>query len=85
MGPFFFAAASMVAITRVFVGLHYPGDVAGGALIGLVAALVVFFAGGNRWSPIVRAISRLTDPLVAPGWRAVDSAKATRRLGSSSN
>lgn len=82
MGAFFLAAASMVAITRVFVGLHYPGDVAGGALIGLVAALVVFFAGGNRWSPIIAALSRLTDPLVAPAWRVVDSPKAKRRLHS---
>lgn len=85
MGAFFLAAASMVAITRVFVGLHYPGNIAGGALIGLVAALVVFFAGGNRWSPIVAVLSRLTDPLVVPAWRAIDTAKAKRRLGSSSS
>jgi undecaprenyl-diphosphatase len=84
LGALFLAAASMVAITRVFVGLHYPGDVAGGALIGLLAALIVCVAGGNRWSPIVTLISRLTDPIVAPAWRTVDSARAKRRLHSSS-
>jgi membrane-associated phospholipid phosphatase len=60
--------------------LHYPGDVAGGALVGLVAALIVFVAGGNRWSPIVALLSRLTDRLVAPGWRAYDAQKRRRRL-----
>jgi len=63
-GVFFLAAASVV-ITRVFVGLHYPGDIAGGALIGLIAALAVFSPGPNRWSPVVATLSRLTDPLVA--------------------
>jgi membrane-associated phospholipid phosphatase len=63
-GVFFLAAASVV-ITRVFGGLHYPGDIAGGALIGLIAALAVFSPGSNRWSPVVATLSRLTDPLVA--------------------
>jgi membrane-associated phospholipid phosphatase len=62
----FFLAAASVVITRVFVGLHYPGDIAGGALIGLIAALAVFSPGPNRWSPVVAMLSRLTDPLVAP-------------------
>jgi undecaprenyl-diphosphatase len=82
MGAFFLAAASMVAVTRIFVGLHYPGDVAGGALVGLAAALVVFVAGRSRWAPIVAALSRLTDPIVAPGWRTIDAARARRRFRS---
>jgi undecaprenyl-diphosphatase len=85
VGALFLAGASLVAITRVLVGLHYPGDVAGGALVGLVAALIVFVAGGNRWSPIVALLSRLTDPLVAPGWRAYDAQKRRRRLRASSS
>jgi undecaprenyl-diphosphatase len=83
MGAFFLAAASIIAITRVFVGLHYPGDVAGGALVGLAAALVVYFVGRQRWSPIVALLSRITDPIVAPAWRTIDAAKAKRRLRSS--
>ena len=83
MGALFLAGASMVASTRVFVGLHYPGDVGGGALIGLVSALIVFFTAGGRFIPIVRALSRLTDPLAAPAWRARDAYKARRRIRSS--
>jgi undecaprenyl-diphosphatase len=83
-GALFLAAASMVAITRIFVGLHYPGDVAGGALIGLVAALVVFFAGRNRWSPVVAALSRVSDRVVSPAWKAADWARARRHVRSAS-
>ena len=32
------AAALLVCIARVYVGAHYPGDVAGGALIGAIVA-----------------------------------------------
>ncbi|MCK4573128.1 MAG: phosphatase PAP2 family protein, partial [candidate division Zixibacteria bacterium] len=44
--PYLLTFASLVAISRVFVGVHYPGDIivgsAIGALIGL--ALAVIFA-----------------------------------------
>ena len=79
VGALFLIGAAAVGLTRVFVGLHYPGDVAGGALVGLVAALTVFFVGRNRWSLIISAISRPTDPLVAPAWRVLD-AQRRRRL-----
>lgn len=81
-GAFFLAGASVVALTRVFVGLHYPGDIAGGALIGLGSALVVFFTTRGRWIPIVRALSRLTDPIAVPVWRARDAFQARRRVRS---
>jgi len=41
------AMAAMVSIARVAVGVHYPGDVLGGALLGTLAA--IFF-----WIPAVR-------------------------------
>lgn len=34
----------LTAFARVFVGIHWPGDVAGGAAIGVLAAFVVWLA-----------------------------------------
>lgn len=37
----------LIGLARIFVGVHYPGDVLGGALDGLVAAYLVTFL--RRW------------------------------------
>ncbi len=78
-GAAFLSAAFVVGVTRVFAGLHYPGDVAGGMLVGLLAATIVFYAGRGRWGMLVRPLSRVTDPLLAPAWRAGDAVSARRR------
>jgi len=39
--------AALVSVSRVVVGVHYPSDVLGGALLGTLAALVL-------WHPSVR-------------------------------
>ena len=38
MAPVFYAIAAMVAYSRVYLGIHYPLDVVGGAAIGLLMA-----------------------------------------------
>lgn len=79
LGALFLGAATIVALTRVFAGLHYPGDAAGGTLIGFVATVAVYLAGRNRRSPIVGALSRVTDPLTTRSWQALDAVRRRRR------
>lgn len=82
LGALFLAAATLIGVTRVIVGLHYPGDIAGGALIGFLSALLVFVVAGGHWVPVVRLLSNVSDPLVKPAWNALDAQKARRRARS---
>jgi len=41
-----YALAALVAFSRVYVGVHFPGDVAAGAVIGVALGLV--FEGARR-------------------------------------
>ena len=48
----FYLLAAAIAFSRVYVGVHYPLDVLGGALLGLlVATALLRLAGGRRRSP----------------------------------
>jgi undecaprenyl-diphosphatase len=57
--------AVAVAVDRIFVGVHYPVDVATSMLVGLASALVVTTAGRPYVAWGVRQLSRLSDPVVA--------------------
>ena len=63
------ALATVVAVGRVFLGLHYPTDVLAGAALGSAAALAL-------WAPAARtALDRLTDSLLGAGSRLVAAAR----------
>jgi undecaprenyl-diphosphatase len=84
VGAFFLSGATMIALSRVFVGLHYPGDVLGGAAIGLGAAAVVAWSASTRLDSLIRVLSKISDPLVTPVWRRIDAVRARRRADETS-
>jgi len=40
----FFSAAFLVGLSRISVGVHYPFDVVGGALVGVICGLVIIWS-----------------------------------------
>lgn len=65
LGLLFLVLAAMIALDRIFVGVHYPADLVASFLVGLGAALVVGVLGRPYLTWLVRQISRLTDPVVS--------------------
>lgn len=71
----FYIFALLVALSRIFLGVHYPSDVVGGAVLGI---LVGFFVKVGvlqrfRWFRLGKSVSSLDSE--SSGWR-----KRSRRL-----
>jgi len=43
-GPVLWCWAAVVSYSRIYLGVHYPGDIVGGALLGVVAGWLVWKA-----------------------------------------
>jgi undecaprenyl-diphosphatase len=43
LGTAFFVVSALTGIARIFAGVHWPADILGGALVGIVTALLVNF------------------------------------------
>jgi len=67
-GGTFLAAATLIGVSRIALGVHYPSDVLAGALVGLGAATLVTTLGRPWVERLVVLVSRLTDPLLRPVW-----------------
>jgi len=52
------AFASLIAFSRVYIGVHYPLDVIFGAIVGILSALVVIYIGWDE--TIVNKISKIS-------------------------
>jgi undecaprenyl-diphosphatase len=68
-GAFFIVLAVLIAVGRVVVGEHYPGDVIAGAAIGTLSAFAVVRLARPVIALLVRLIERATDPVLALVWR----------------
>jgi undecaprenyl-diphosphatase len=69
VGAAFLVLAALIAVGRVVVGEHYPGDVLAGGLIGAAAACIVVRFARPLISWLVRLVERATDPLLRVFWR----------------
>lgn len=67
-GIAFLSAATLIGLSRIALGLHYPTDVLAGALVGFAAATLVTTLGRPWVIRLVELVSRVTDPLVRPVW-----------------
>lgn len=52
MKYFLFTGALIVSLSRVFCGVHYPSDVLGGALIGIIFASLIIYLWNLFYSKI---------------------------------
>jgi undecaprenyl-diphosphatase len=43
LSPLFFLFAGVIGYSRIYVGVHYPTDVVGGAVLGIFCGIIVFF------------------------------------------
>jgi undecaprenyl-diphosphatase len=52
--PLFVVLAAAIAYSRLYVGVHFPLDVVGGAVIGVVTALLLLAAVRRRSARVLR-------------------------------
>jgi undecaprenyl-diphosphatase len=71
-GVGFLVAATLIGMSRIALGLHYPSDVLAGLLVGWAAAWVVVRLGRPWLGRLVELLSRLSDPLLAPVWERLE-------------
>ena len=70
-GALFLVAATLIGLSRIALGMHYPSDVLAGMLVGLGSAVLVTRAGRPWVSRLVALVSRVSDPLLRPVWNRV--------------
>ena len=75
----FLIAATLIGLSRIALGLHYPSDVLAGMLVGWSAALLVTRLGGPLLARLVTIASRVTDPVLGPVWDGVARRVPARR------
>lgn len=67
MAPLVLPLAALMAFSRVFVGVHYPHDVAAGFVVGVVVAPLVALVLVRAAAPLVAALRRVPVGALALG------------------
>ncbi|MBI5327059.1 MAG: phosphatase PAP2 family protein [Deltaproteobacteria bacterium] len=49
LSPIFYITATMVGLSRIYISSHYPSDVAGGAIIGILVSMFLFSGVKKQW------------------------------------
>jgi len=70
-GALFLAIALVIAVGRLLIGAHYPGDVGAGLLVGAFSAAVVMRLARRVVRYAVGLVERVTDPILRPLWRGL--------------
>jgi undecaprenyl-diphosphatase len=78
-GALFLVAATLIGLSRIVLGMHYPSDVLAGAVVGLGAATLVTRFGRPWILRLVTPLGRVSDPLLAPVWSRLGRRAAARR------
>jgi undecaprenyl-diphosphatase len=65
--PALFVLALAIAYSRIYVGVHYPGDVLAGAALGAAISLLVLAAAGLRFPRRTSGGRRRSFPEQPPG------------------
>jgi undecaprenyl-diphosphatase len=75
----FLAGATLIGLSRIALGLHYPSDVLAGAVVGWASATVVVHLGRHWIGRAVAVLSRLSDPVLSPVWKRLALLSLARR------
>ncbi|MFI0356327.1 phosphatase PAP2 family protein [Actinomadura sp. 9N407] len=81
MAPLVLPLAVLMAFSRVFVGVHYPHDVAAGFVIGVVVAPLVVLLAARLVAPLVTGLRGVAFGAVLLGSPAVVAGPEGRRVG----
>jgi undecaprenyl-diphosphatase len=65
VGGALLVVATLIALSRVLLGVHYPSDVLAGAAVGTLSAVVVDRFARSWIAAAVALLSRVSDPLVS--------------------
>jgi undecaprenyl-diphosphatase len=68
-GAVLVVAAVIIAVGRVFIGAHYPGDILASLTVATAVTIIVIGFARPLVAAAVRLVERVSDPLVRPLWR----------------